>query len=96
MSANFKNYSVLQVLPHLDSGGLVSGAIEISKALTEKKLGSYIASSGGSRSHEVVRNGAKIFNIPVKIIFGNALKTDTHIIHTKTKTIDLYKFHLHD
>ena len=65
MSANFKNYSVLQVLPHLDSGGLVSGAIEISKALTEKKLGSYIASSGGSRSHEVVRNGAKIFNIPV-------------------------------
>ena len=41
MSANFKNYSVLQVLPHLDSGGLVSGAIEISKALTEKKLGSY-------------------------------------------------------
>ena len=70
MSANFKNYSVLQVLPHLDSGGLVSGAIEISKALTEKKLGSYIASSGGSRSHEVVRNGARylIFQLIAKIL----------------------------
>ena len=37
-----------------------------------------------------------IFNTSVKIIFGNALNTDTHIIHTKTKRIDLYKFHLHD
>ena len=33
MNLDIKNYSVLQVLPHLNSGGLVSGAIEISEAL---------------------------------------------------------------
>ena len=30
---NTKNIAVLQVLPHLDSGGLVSGAVEVSAAL---------------------------------------------------------------
>ena len=33
MTVDMKNYRVLQVLPHLNSGGLVSGAIEISNAL---------------------------------------------------------------
>ena len=35
---NTKNIAVLQVLPHLDSGGLVSGAVEISAALKKKKI----------------------------------------------------------
>ena len=30
---NTKKLAVLQVLPHLDSGGLVSGAVEVSAAL---------------------------------------------------------------
>ena len=66
MSLNKNEYSVLQVLPHLESGGLVSGAIEISGALCSRNLGSYVATSGGRRSYEVLRRGAKIFNTPVQ------------------------------
>ena len=66
MSLNKNEYSVLQVLPHLESGGLVSGAIEISDSLCSRDLESYVVTSGGRRSYEVLRKGAKIFNMPVQ------------------------------
>ena len=34
---NTKQISLLQVLPHLNSGGMVSGAIEVSNYLKKKK-----------------------------------------------------------
>ena len=47
MTVDIKNYRILQVLPHLNSGGLVSGAIEISNALQRSGHFSYVASNGG-------------------------------------------------
>ena len=52
MNVDIKNYRVLQVLPHLNSGGLVSGAIEISNALQKSGNFSYVASNGGRRERE--------------------------------------------
>ena len=53
---NTKQISLLQVLPHLNSGGMVSGAIEVSNFLKNKGGTSIIVSSGGYRENEVLRN----------------------------------------
>ena len=45
---NTKQISLLQVLPHLNSGGMVSGAIEVSNFL-KKKEEIVLVSSGGYR-----------------------------------------------
>ena len=63
MNLDIKNYSVLQVLPHLNSGGLVSGAIEISKALQKAGMTSFVASEGGRREREITREGAKVIKL---------------------------------
>jgi len=78
MSDN-KKYSVLQVLPHLNSGGLVSGAIEISMSLINNKFNSYMISAGGRREREIVRAGGILFKMNVAsknpiIIFRNIYK----------------------
>ena len=68
MSANKKNYSVLQVLPHLNSGGLVSGAIEVSSALVNNNFKSILVSEGGRRQREIERHGATFLNFNVSLI----------------------------
>ena len=60
-----KKLIVLQVLPHLDSGGLVSGAIEVSKAIEDCGGKSIVATSGGYRYAELERTGSKIEILPV-------------------------------
>ncbi len=65
MTVKIKNYKVLQVLPHLNSGGLVSGAVEISIALQKSGQSSFIASEGGRREREISREGGKIFLLPL-------------------------------
>ena len=60
MNLDIKNYSVLQVLPHLNSGGLVSGAVEISEALQKSGMKSFVASEGGRREREITREGGKV------------------------------------
>ena len=62
MNLDIRNYSVLQVLPHLNSGGLVSGAIEISEALQKAGMNSFVASEGGRREREITRVGGKVIN----------------------------------
>ena len=62
---NTKKISILQVLPHLDSGGLVSGAIEISAALKKHNFTSVIASSGGYKENEVFRHKTVLEKISV-------------------------------
>ena len=51
---NTKQISLLQVLPHLNSGGMVSGAIEVSNFL-KKRRNSIIVSSGGYREKRGVK-----------------------------------------
>ena len=65
MTVDIKNYRVLQVLPHLNSGGLVSGAIEISNALQKSGNSSFVASGGGRREREVTREGGKVLILPL-------------------------------
>ena len=62
MNLDIKNYSVLQILPHLNSGGLVSGAVEISEALQKAGMNSFVASEGGRREREITRAGGKVLN----------------------------------
>ena len=62
MNLDIRNYSVLQVLPHLNSGGLVSGAIEISEALQKAGMNSFVASEGGRREREITKVGGKVIN----------------------------------
>mgnify|MGYP001497065831 FL=1 len=62
---NTKQISLLQVLPHLNSGGMVSGAIEVSNFLKKKGGNSIIVSSGGFREKEVLRNGGIFIDLPV-------------------------------
>ena len=63
--SNNKKYSILQVLPHLNSGGLVSGAIEISSSLVKNNFKSYVLSEGGRREREVERDGGTLLNLNV-------------------------------
>ena len=97
MSLDIKNYSVLQVLPHLNSGGLVSGAVEISGALQKAGMISYVASSGGRRAREITRLGAKVIFLSLEsknpiIIFLNIYKLSKiikkhkiNIIHARSR-----------
>ena len=65
MTVNIKNYRILQVLPHLNSGGLVSGAIEISNALQQSGHLSFVATNGGRREREITRVGGKVLLLPL-------------------------------
>ena len=77
--------AVLQVLPHLNSGGLVSGAVEISKALTKNNFKSVIASSGGYKENEILRSKGILEKLPVnsKNIFT--------LFRNKKKLIEIIK-----
>ena len=97
MNLDIKSYSVLQVLPHLNSGGLVSGAIEISEALQQNGMRSFVASEGGRREREIIRAGGKVFNFSLGsknplIIFLNIYKLSRiikkykiNIIHARSR-----------
>ncbi len=83
MKINTKQIAVMQVLPHLNSGGLVSGAVEVAKELVNSNLKSVIVSSGGYKESEILRNNSILEKLPVhsKNIFI--------ILRNKKKIIDL-------
>ena len=97
MNLDIRNYSVLQVLPHLNSGGLVSGAIEISEALQKAGMNSFVASEGGRREREITKVGGKVINFSLGsknplIIFLNIYKLSKiikkykiNIIHARSR-----------
>jgi len=64
-SKNKSTEVILQVLPHLGSGGLVSGAIEIANAIVQQGWRSIILTAGGFRRHEAERIGAEVEILPV-------------------------------
>jgi len=97
MNLDIKSYSVLQVLPHLNSGGLVSGAVEISEALQKAGMNSFVASEGGRREREITKVGGKVINFSLGsknplIIFLNIYKLSKiikkykiNIIHARSR-----------
>ena len=63
MSKN--KYTIAQILPALNTGGVERGVVEISKALTENNFRSIVISSGGHFESQLRRNGAIHFKLDV-------------------------------
>ena len=94
---NTKDIRLLQVLPHLGSGGLVSGAIEIASYLKSKGGISLVLSSGGYREKDLNRTNCCLEFLPVDsknpfIIIKNinkivdiAKKYRINIIHARSR-----------
>ena len=97
MKINTKQIAVMQVLPHLNSGGLVSGAVEVAKELVHSNFKSLIVSSGGYKENEIIRNNSILEKLPVHsknifTIFNNkkkiidlAIKYNIHLIHARSR-----------
>jgi len=63
MSKN--KYTIAQILPALNTGGVERGVVEISRALTESNFRSIVISSGGYFESQLRRNGAIHYNLDV-------------------------------
>ena len=57
--------AVLQILPALNIGGVEQGVIDINNAIVRAGGRSIVVSSGGSRVHEILRNGGTHIELPV-------------------------------
>ena len=82
---NTKDIRLLQVLPHLGSGGLVSGAIEIASYLKSKGGVSLVLSSGGYREKDLNRTNCYLEFLPVDS------KNPFIIIKNINKIVDIAK-----
>ena len=54
---NKKKYTIAQILPALNTGGVERGVVEISKALVDNNFRSIVISSGGHMVPQIIRNG---------------------------------------
>ena len=87
----------MQVLPHLNSGGLVSGTVEIARALYTNNLQSVVVSSGGYKENELLRYNSILEKLPVhsknifsilknkKRIIELAIKHNISLIHVRSR-----------
>ncbi len=87
----------MQVLPHLNSGGLVSGAVEVAKALYDNNCKSVVVSSGGFKENELQRYNTILEKLPVhskniftilrnkKRIIDLAIKHNISLIHVRSR-----------
>ncbi len=97
MKINTKQISVMQVLPHLNSGGLVSGAVEIAKELVNSNYKSLVVSSGGYKENEILRSKSILEKLPLhskniftilrnkKRLIDLALKHNISLIHARSR-----------
>jgi glycosyltransferase involved in cell wall biosynthesis len=60
-----KKYTIAQILPALNTGGVERGVVEISKALTENNFRSIVISSGGYFETQLRRCGAIHYKLDV-------------------------------
>ena len=97
MKINTKQIAVMQVLPHLNSGGLVSGAVEVAKELVNSNFKSLVVSSGGYKENEILRNNSILEKLPVhskniftiisnkKKLIDLAIKHNVNVIHARSR-----------
>ena len=62
---NKKKYTIAQILPALNTGGVERGVVEISKSLVENDFKSIVISSGGHMVSQITRNGGIHYNLNV-------------------------------
>ena len=62
---NKKKYTIAQILPALNTGGVERGVVEISKALIENNFRSIVISSGGYMVPQIIRNGGIHYELDV-------------------------------
>ena len=62
---NKKKYTIAQILPALNTGGVERGVVEISKALVENNFRSIVISSGGYMVSQIIRNGGIHYELDV-------------------------------
>ena len=62
---NKKKYTIAQILPALNTGGVERGVTEISKALVENNFRSIVISSGGHMASQIIRNGGTHYKLDV-------------------------------
>ena len=62
---NKKKYTIAQILPALNTGGVERGVVEISKALVDNNFRSIVISSGGYMVPQIIRNGGLHYNLDV-------------------------------
>ena len=62
---NKKKYTIAQILPALNTGGVERGVVEISKALVENNFKSIVISSGGHMVSQITRNGGIHYELDV-------------------------------
>jgi glycosyltransferase involved in cell wall biosynthesis len=60
-----KKYTIAQILPALNTGGVERGVVEISKALIENDFKSIVISSGGHMESQLRRNGTIHYKLDV-------------------------------
>ena len=62
---NKKKYTIAQILPALNTGGVERGTVEISKALVDNNFKSIVISSGGYMVSQITRNGGIHYDLDV-------------------------------
>ena len=62
---NKKKYTIAQILPALNTGGVERGVVEISKALVDNNFRSIVISSGGYMVPQITRNGGIHYELDV-------------------------------
>ncbi len=62
---NKKKYTIAQILPALNTGGVERGVVEISKALVNNNFRSIVISSGGYMVSQITRNGGIHYDLDV-------------------------------
>ena len=62
---NKKKYTIAQILPALNTGGVERGVVEISKALVENNFRSIVISSGGHMVSQITRYGGILYDLDV-------------------------------
>ena len=62
---NKKKYTIAQILPALNTGGVERGVVEISKALIDNNFRSIVISSGGYMVPQIIRNGGIHYTLDV-------------------------------
>ena len=65
MKVNKKKYTIAQILPALNTGGVERGVVEISKSLVENDFKSIVISSGGHMVSQITRNGGIHYKLNV-------------------------------